>query len=42
MHKEVDVMEEANVVKVVSKGKQKSTKKLPKPKVTTKLKKGGK
>lgn len=42
MRKEVDVMEEANVVKVVSKGKQKSTKKLPKPKVTTKLKKGGK
>lgn len=43
MRKEVDVMEEADVVKVVSKAKtKKSLKKLPKPKVTTKLKKGGK
>lgn len=42
MRKEVDVMEEADVVKVVSKTKNKGNKKLPKPKVTTKLKKGGK
>lgn len=42
MRKEVDVMEEADVVKVVSKGKSKGNKKLPKPKVTTRLKKGGK
>lgn len=42
MRKEVDVMEEADVVKVVSKSKNKGNKKLPKPKVTTKLKKGGK
>jgi len=42
IRKEVDVMEEADVVKVVSKTKNKGNKKLPKPKVTTKLKKGGK
>ncbi len=48
MRKEVDEMEEADVVKVISKGKNqpktkpKTTKKLPKPVVKTKLKKGGK
>jgi len=42
MRKEVDDMEEMDVVKVVRKGTASSTKKLPKPKVKTKLKKGGK
>lgn len=43
MRKEVEVMEEMDVVKVIRKGEaNKPTKKLPKPKVKTKLKKGGK
>lgn len=41
MRKEVDVMEEVDVVQVVSKTKNKSSKNMPKPKVITKLKKGG-
>jgi len=43
MRKEVEVMEEMDVVKVIRKGEaNKPTKKLPKPKFKTKLKKGGK
>lgn len=43
MRKEVEDMEEMDVVKVVRKGgSSSSTKKLPKPKVKTKLKRGGK
>ena len=43
MRKEVEDMEEMDVVKVVRKGgNSSSTKKLPKPRVKTKLKRGGK
>lgn len=42
MRKEVEVMEEMDVVKVIRKGERSATKKLPKPRVKTKLKKGGK